>query len=603
MRPIIATGLFCLAAHWSLMAQDAAKTPILPPLQPWHGQSERLIAASDDPWITPSEATDLQSTPSYDETVAWLHRLVDASQDLEMISIGKSSEQRDIWMVIAVKGGAKTPMEVRHNQKPTLLAHGGIHSGEIDGKDAGLMLLRDLTVGGRLQLLNDVNLLFIPILNVDGHERSSEYNRINQRGPEEMGWRTNRRNLNLNRDFSKLETPEVQALVAIINSWSPDLYLDLHVTDGADYQYDATFGYNGPHAWSPAVASWLDVSYTPRVDATLTKMGHVPGPLVFGVNGRDMDGGNLEWTAPPRFSTGYADARHLPHVLLENHSLKPYKRRVLGTYVFLEASLRALIDGSDALRAAAEADRHMRPDSLPLAFTVPKVKPATSLFKGIRSEVFHSDISGDEIVRWTGEPYETELPVLVMSKGISVTARPAEYFIPAAWADIARRLSMHGISVDRVNGGRWVDADMYRLPDAKMEPAPFEGRARVQPGTPSTERRKLWLGPGSYTVSTDQDLGDLVMLLLEPESPDSYFQWGYFLEILQKTEYVEDYVIEPMARRMMEEDPKLKKEFEDRVASDSTFAASPSERLAFFYQRTPFADEQWMLYPIGRSVQ
>ncbi|HUF08615.1 MAG TPA: M14 family metallopeptidase [Rhodothermales bacterium] len=600
MRLLLAPVLVSLTLQ-PAVGQQAAQTPILPPLDPWTGESERLIASPDDPWLTPSEATGLVATPSYEETVAWLHRLAEASADLEMISIGKSGEWRDIWMVVAAQGGATTPMEVGHNGRPTLLAYAGIHSGEIDGKDAGLMLLRDLTAGRRLQLLNDVNFLFIPILNVDGHERSSPYGRINQRGPSEMGWRTNRRNLNLNRDFSKLETPEVQALVATIDAWSPDLYLDLHVTDGADYQYDITFGYNGPHGWSPAIASWLDGSYTPRVTAALDHMGHVPGPLAFGANGRDMEEGNVEWTAPIRFSNGYADARHTAGVLLENHSLKPYKRRVLGTYVFLEASLRALIDSGSALRAAADRDRHARPDSLPLAFGATQATPPMVMFKGIGSELLDSEISGGEVVRWTGEPYEREIPLIVLSRPSEVASRPAAYYIPASWSDIARKLAMHGIVVERVHTGRSVEADMYRLPEAAIQPDAFEGRVLVTPGSIQTERRDLWLAPGSYVVSTDQDLGDLVMLLLEPRSPDSFFQWGYFLEVLQQTEYVEDYVMEPTARKMLEEDPRLREEFETRLAADSTFAASPQQRLAFFYERTPFFDEEWRLYPVGRT--
>jgi hypothetical protein len=339
------------------------------------------------------------------------------------------------------------------------------------------------------------------------------------------------------------------------------------------------------------------------VKAALEKMGHIPGPLTFGVNGRDMEDGNLEWTASPRFSTGYSDARHLAHVLLENHSLKPYKQRVLGTYVFLEASLRALIDGFDALQAASEADHHRRPDSVALAFTVPPTKPPIIRFKGIRSEIFQSEISGGEVVRWTGEPYEADLPVLTMSKGEPMKARPSTYFIPAAWADIARKLAMHGIIVDRVNQGRSVEAQMYRVPEASVDPTAFEGRVRVTPGAMTLETRSLWLSEGSYTVSTDQNLGDLVMLLLEPEAPDSFFQWGYFLEVLQQTEYVEDYVMEPTARKMMQEDPALKAEFEALVASDSVFAANPKERLAWFYARTPFQDEEWRLYPIGFAVQ
>ena len=164
----------------------------------------------------------------------------------------------------------------------------------------------------------------------------------NQRGPVEMGWRTNAKNLNLNRDYAKLDTPEVRGVVAAINAYEPDLYFDLHVTDGSDYQYDVTFGFTGPHGYSPAIAGWLKDHLERGLMADLTAAGHIPGPLIFAADDRNPAQGLLEWTSPPRFSNGYGDARHLPTLLVENHSLKPYDQRVLGTYVLLESALRTL---------------------------------------------------------------------------------------------------------------------------------------------------------------------------------------------------------------------------------------------------------------------
>jgi len=584
-------------------AQNPAETPILPPLVPWSGSSEGLIASDDDPWITPSEQSGLTTTPSYDETISWLTKLVEEAPQLHLSLIGTSLEQRDIMMVVASAEGARTPTELRENGKPTLLAHAGIHSGEIDGKDAGLMLLRDLTVGNKLDLLDRVNLLFIPILSVDGHERSSTFNRINQRGPTETGWRTNSRNLNLNRDFSKLDTEGVAALVLAINDWDPDLYLDLHVTDGADYQADITYGYSGPHAWSPEIADWLDTAYRPHVDAALRDAGHVPAPLLFAANGVDMTGGNFEWTAPPRFSTGYSDARHLPHVLLENHSLKPYRQRVLGTYIFLQASLGALAAGFEDLRVRVERDEARHLDPFPLDWKIPNTPPSTMTHEGIRSEMYESEIAGGEIVRWLAEPVELQIPVMGAFEGIELTTRPEAYYIPAAWSSIVMRLMTHGIELERVLEHQTVPARMYRLPEAKIEADVFEGHVRVTPGKLVVEERELRLAPGSYIVRTDQPLGDLAMLLLEPRSADSFFQWGFFLEVLQRTEYVEQYVMEPMAARMMAEDPELKEAFEAAVRADTTFAADPQARLQWFYERTPFFDEEYRLYPIGRSLE
>ena len=301
-RPVLA--LLMVAVWTAVLPAQPGETALLPPELPWDGKSKRLIVADDDAWITPAERSGMERTPRYDETVDWLRRLVAQAPELQMVSLGRSAEGREIWMVVASRGGGADPEALRKNGRPTLLAHAGIHAGEIDGKDAGLMLLRDMTVRGtRKKLLDRCNLLFVPILSVDGHERFSRFGRINQRGPIEMGWRTNRRNLNLNRDFAKLETEELRALVAAVIRWQPDLYMDLHVTDGVDYQYDITFGYNGTHAWSPNISRWLDTVFTPEADTALERMGHVPGPLIFAANQRDMSGGMGVWTAGPRSSS------------------------------------------------------------------------------------------------------------------------------------------------------------------------------------------------------------------------------------------------------------------------------------------------------------
>ncbi|MDH3768337.1 MAG: M14 family zinc carboxypeptidase, partial [Gammaproteobacteria bacterium] len=277
--------LACVCLLATLSARAAEYEDLLPPLANWHAKSLDLIVARDDPWITPPELSGLTETPRYDETISWLRRLVSKAPELQMVSIGRSDQNRDIWMVIASADGASSAKELARTRRPVLLVQAGIHAGEIDGKDAGMMLLRDMTVAGkRRELLQRASLLFIPILNVDGHERFSGYGRINQRGPAEMGWRTNRRNLNLNRDYMKLETPGIRAVVRVINEWKPDLYIDVHVTDGIDYQYDITWGYNGAHAWSPAIAGWLGSHLESAANRDLSERGHVPGPLIFAKN-------------------------------------------------------------------------------------------------------------------------------------------------------------------------------------------------------------------------------------------------------------------------------------------------------------------------------
>lgn len=613
MRRRASWGAFALCA--CAAAPAATQDAPLPPAPTWNGASRALLVPPDHPWATPFEQSGLTRTPSYDETVAWLRRLVDAApQQLRMVSLGETAEGRQIWMVVASRDGAATADALRARGLPVLLAQGGIHAGEIDGKDAGMMFLRDLTVvGSNRELLERASFLFIPILSADAHERASPYGRINQRGPAETGWRSNPRNLDLNRDYAKLDTPEIRALVRALSTWQPDLYLDIHVTDGIDYQYDVTFGWNGKQGWSPTIARWLDERLAPAFQRDLEAQGHIPGPLAFATNQRDLSGGLTQQMDGPRYSTGYGAARHIATVLVENHSLKPYDQRVLGTYVLLESALTTLGRDQGALRRASERDRANRPPELVLSWKIATDLPPWRVpFKGIRSELVDSAIVGRPVVRWTGEPVDTDVSLTVEDTPAIRVKRPGYYYIPVAWRDIAERLTWHGIQVERLAQAQRVSVEMYRLPQAKPEHDPrmpadappwFEGHARVDTGTPVMEQREIDLASGSYRVSTDQPLGDLVVLLLEPQSPDSFVRWGFLLEVLTRTEYAEEYVMEPLARSMLESNPALAEEFRQALLADPELAADPRRRLDWFYRRTPWYDPNDHLYPIARSVE
>jgi hypothetical protein len=604
-KPAFVAALLMAVSAPAAERKAGSEAP-LPPEIPWTGKSQSLAVPPSDPWATPAEKEGLLRTPRYDETMAWVRKLVAATPELRLLSVGRSPEGRDIWMVVASREGASTAAALKANGRPTLLAYAGIHAGEIDGKDAGLMLLRDLTVRGtRRALLDRANWLFIPILNVDGHERFSPFTRVNQRGPREAGWRTTARNLNLNRDFTKLDAPETRALVTVLDRWEPDLHLDLHVTDGSDHQYDVTFGHNAGSGWSPASEAWLERVYMPGVSQELTAMGHVPGPLwVAGpVDAGDLQKGFAQWIAGARFSTGYGDLRHLPSILLENHSLKPYPRRVLGAYVFLDASLRILGRDADALRAATKQDRERRAPELSLEFGPPPADTARprAPYLGVETRVEDSPISGGKRVAYTGRPIRVDVP-LIPFRSVTRATRPLAYWVPAAWTDVIERLAAHGIRMERLDAPREVEVEMSRVAEARLGPEPFEGRMPVTASF-ATERRRERFAPGSVRVPTDQPLGDLAMVLLEPASPDSFFRWGFFLEILQPTEYVEGYIMEPMAERLLAGDSALRAEFERRVNEDQALASKPDERLHWLYRRTPFFDERSRLYPVGRETR
>jgi Zinc carboxypeptidase len=598
----------------ALAQADARRESILPPERPWAGKSRAFVRPPGDPWATPAEKSGLTASPRYDETVAWLRKLVAAASTLQIVSLGQSPEGRDLWLVVASKERAFTPESLRATGKPTLFAQAGIHAGEIDGKDAGMMLLRDLSVGGSSRaLLDRANFLFVPIFNVDGHERFSAFTRINQRGPKEAGWRTTARNLNLNRDYTKLDASETRLMVQALNRWPVDLYYDLHVTDDTDHQYDMTYGHNWPTAWSPAIAAWLEKKLLPATDAALRAQGHIPGRFVQLVDHLDPAKGLLPWFASPRFSNGWGDARHLPTVLVEAHSLKPFAQRVLGNYVLLESTLRILGEKGEELRQAVREDQERRAPELVLDWAAPAAPQRTVEVLGVEWRTSTSAISGESRLEYTAAPKTWTAPKLDATVPVASARRPRAYWVPAAWSDVIERLTLQGLRVERQAEARRVGVEMYRIREPKLAVQPFEGRvgvkARFEP-----EVRTETFAPGSLRVPTDQPLGDLLMLLLEPASPDSYFAWGFFHEVLQPTETVESYVMEPMAERMLAEDPALRAEFSKWLAEglrnpvpkvnagDEAFMQGPSPQLQWFYERTPFFDDRALLYPVAREL-
>ncbi|MDO9586585.1 MAG: M14 family metallopeptidase, partial [Brevundimonas sp.] len=471
--------------------------------------------------------------------------------------------------------------------------------------DGGMMVLRDIAVKGMDDLLDRVNLIRIPILSVEGHERASAYSRPNQRGPRIQGWRNTATNQNLNRDYLKLDQAEMRAVRGLVLKYRPDLYVDIHVTDGMDYQYDVTYGYNGEngiYSRSPAIARWLDTAFKPAINDALEAEGHIPGELVFGV-GDDPRAGLSDGGLGERFSNGWGSAAHVPTILIENHSLKPYEQRVLGTYVFLEAAMRRLAGDGPALRAAIAADSALRPAGIPANFAPDPTPASTRAFKGIRYEMYDSPASGRREIRWLGEadPEPWALP-FYGSRPTLTLARPEAYWAPAHRPDIIERLRLHGIRMETIDAPRTVNVEMLRLDDPKLATRANEGHVQVSVEAVTPERMDWTFPAGSVRIPTDQPLGDIVVLLLEPQSAESFFAWGMFPEVLSRVEYIEGYAIAPLAEAMMAADPALKAEFEAKLAADPAFAADGDARLRWFYERTPFYDDRYRLYPVGRET-
>ena len=567
-------------------------------------------------WLTRAERTKWKQTADYDEVMRFCRQLEAGSRWVKVESFGRTGQGRDLPVLILSKDRAFTPDAARARNLPIVLIQNGIHSGEIEGKDAALMLVRDLAVLHQHdELLDSVIVLVVPMFSADAHERRSRYNRINQNGPDEMGWRHTPIGLNLNRDYTKLDAPEMRALIGnLYSKWWPDLLVDDHTTDGADYRYDVTYSTNHGAGMPVALDRWCADAIEHGLLRRLVAMGHLVAPFLdVRGNGSDPRAG-IEYTnSQPRFSTGYAPLQSRAALLVETHMLKPYGARVQATYDLLLSLVEELHAHPAALTQAvrdAEAEALARARAPESAKRIQVLATNVSdhgvpfAFKGVRTRWESSDITGSRVPRYSPAAWDTTV-MLYRETTAALTVRvPAGgYVIPQEWTDVLDRMALHGIHVRRLSRA-WTDTvEMTRITDHTSATEAYEGRHAVRVMATQLERQYRTFRAGDVWVPCDQRGGPLVVNLLEAQAPDGFMAWGFFETVFQKKEYGEAYVVEPLARALMARDPKLAAEFRTKVAADTAFANNPAARMDWFYRRSPWADPEQDLHPIARALR
>ena len=559
-------------------------------------------------WQTRAEKTDYRETPRYDETIAYSRKLASSSPLIRYQTFGQSGEGRELPLLVAAEGGTFTPQAARRAGKVVMLIQACIHAGESDGKDAGLALLRDIAITKtRKGLLERAVILFIPIYNVDGHERFGPYNRINQNGPAEMGWRVTATNLNLNRDYMKADALETRAWLKLWNLWQPDLLIDCHVTDGADFRYNLTHIYEHHEHVPQAVVQWQREAFERRIFPATEAAGNLVAQYMVFRDNRDLQKGIDAFIMPPRFSTGYTPLRNRPGLTIETHMLKDYRSRVRGTYDLLLYSLEELNRNTaallNAIKSAEEEAAGMGGAYNPARQVTLRVELTDKSFpfqlKGVEARNELSDVSGAVRVVFGTKPVDYTVPFYDDTRVAKAVAPPLYYIVPPQWKEVIEVLGLHGLRLQKLAAPATIEVESYRFQDVKLAASPFEGRVMPSFKTSMLRERRNFAA-GSVVVPVSQTGARVALHLLEPDAPDSFVAWGFFNAIFEQKEYGEDYVLETLAREMMAKNPALKEEFERRVLNDPAFAANPQARLNFFYERSPYWDQRLNLYPVGR---
>jgi murein tripeptide amidase MpaA len=558
---------------------------------------------------TRAERSGFLATSSYRQTMEFLAELERRAPFIRVTDFGRSAEGRTLPLVIVSSDGAFTPEQAQSSGKPIVLVQSGIHSGEIDGKDATLMLLRDLAAGRRQPLLDAGTLLFVPIYNVDGHERVSPFNRPNQDGPREgMGFRTTSSGFDLNRDHMKLDSMEARALVGLVNEWSPHLHVDNHVTDGVDHEWVLTWSHAEAPQIHQGVHDWL-AGTIERVSKEIDADGVPNGPYVALVDRGDPLEGFTSWAAQPRLSTGYFALRGVPSILIEMHSYKPYETRVRGNLALLDALLAAVArDGASLVEAVengwASTVSLGRPDAEPSRVVTSwelDPEPDSILWPAYAWEVEQSPLLGGPILRFDrNEPRPIEVPWFHRARASAELERPRGYLVMPGWPQITERLLAHGLEVSCLLEPVELSVETMRLSDPEFAERSYQGRTGVSAVvTRGVETRSV--PAGALWIPADQPAFELAVQLLEPDAPDSLFAWGVLSSVVETKEYIEPSRLADFAEAELRS-AETRKEWESALAADPQLAASFRARYSWWYRRTPFWDERTGLLPVYRVL-
>ncbi len=579
-----------LGALLAPIQQAAATSPARPPL------------------TTLAERSGFLQTGRYAEVIALCDEFSQAyPASVRCFDFGTSPEGRPMKALAVSTSGALTPEAARAKRLPIVLVQGGIHSGEIDGKDAVFWLLREMLSGKVAPgVLDKQVMVFVPVFNVDGHENFRAWNRPNQRGPEEMGFRTTAQRYNLNRDYLKADSTEMQAMLRLVDAWDPLVAMDLHVTDGAKFQHDISI------TAEPVNSGDAELQKVGRAlrDGIIDKLATQGSkPVAFYpsfVEDDDPASGFSEGVSPPRFSHGYFVLRNRIGILVETHSWRTYPERVRATRnTVLDLLELTAAHGPRWQAVEREADaraRKLAGQPVPLSWKV--LDDARTIdFQGYAYSRTPSAISGALMTRYDEtKPEVWKVPLRdKVAPALEARAPRAGYLVPVAWVPyVEPKLKVHSVEYRVLEGATsGLSAHAFRARSAKFATTSVEGHQRVTlEGEWQPETRDLL--PGAIFVPIAQPKARLVMNLLEPQAPDAIAAWGEMNNAFEQKEYMEGYVAEEQAELMLAEDPALKAAFDKRLREDAEFATSPEARLDFFYRRHPAYDRDYLSYPVLR---
>lgn len=534
-------------------------------------------------------------TPTYHEVISFYENLAAYSTSVKLEAIGSTDSGEPLHLVWYNKDG-----DFNNSSNLNLLINNGIHPGESDGIDATMLLFRDL-VFGEITSPKNTTIAAIPIYNVGGSLNRNSATRTNQNGPKEYGFRGNARNFDLNRDFIKSDTKNAQTFAEIFHNVNPDVFIDNHVSNGADYQYAISHLFTQHNKLGGVLGDYLHKKLMPNLETSLNAK-NIPITPYVNVWGTTPESGWSQFMDYPRYSTGYTTLFNTLGMMVETHMLKPYKQRVEQTYELMQ-SMITLVDHDykNIKYLRQQQNKTYKPtDTYAIDWKIDSSKTTTLNFKGYEGSYINSKVTpGKRLFYDKQKPYTKDVSYYNYMTPKNSVVIPSAYIIPKNWHKILHLLEINKIEMTQLEHDSIITVEAYKIDTYKTSPSPYEGHYLHRNTKVIASTQQIMFRKGDYIIPTQQSNVRYILATLEPEAPDSFFNWNYFDTILQQKEHFSPYVFEDKAEEILNNNTELKREFEAKI-SDSTFAKNTYLQLDWIHKKSEHYEKAHLQYPVYR---
>jgi len=564
---------------------------------------DKTSTKSEFDFTTIFEKSEGLETATYQETINYYKALANDYSEISIKAIGETDSGKPLHIVVLSPYPNEFDFDNLRKENRIVLINNGIHPGESDGIDATMMLFRDV-VNGKIETPKHTVLVTIPIYNVGGSLNRNSGTRTNQNGPKSYGFRGNARNYDLNRDFIKTDTKNAKTFSQIYHMVQPDVFIDNHVSNGADYQYTLTHLFTQHNKLGGVLGDFLHTQMMPQLEAKLAAKQWDITPYV-NVFNRTPESGFSQFKDSPRYSTGYTTLFNTLGMMVETHMLKPYKQRVEGTYELMKSMIEITEDQGETISALRNEQTQTWSigDIYPIAWKIDTSKYSTLKFKGFEGNKIESQLTGAKRLKYDSKkPFTKDVKYQNYFKASDSVIIPKAYVIPQGMHPIIKRLQLNNIEFIQLKNDTILNVESQRIEDYKTRQSPYEGHYLHYNTKVKTTKEQIAFRAGDYLVNLNQKGMRYLLETLEPEAPDSFFNWNFFDTILQQKEGFSPYVWEDKAELLLKANPGLRIKFNVKKSYDKDFANNWYAQLDWLHKQSPNYEKAHLQYPIYRLL-